>query len=65
MPLTLAVACREFLDHCRVGKSLAANTLRALPAQINRYDSITKEAVDPYLSARSAYSQSRAEAIKK
>ncbi len=43
----------------------SANTLRALPAQINRYDSITKEAVDPYLSARSAYSQSRAEAIKK
>ena len=43
----------------------SSNTLRAMPAQINRYDSITKEAVDPYLSARSAYSQSRAEAIKK
>ena len=42
-----------------------ANTLRAMPGQINTYDSITKDAVDPYLSARSAYSQSRAEAIKK
>jgi len=42
-----------------------ANTLRATPAQMNTYDTVTKDAVDPYLSARSSYSQSRAEAIKK
>lgn len=42
-----------------------SNTLRSTPGQIDRYDTITKDAVDPYLSARSAYSQNRAEAIKK
>ena len=42
-----------------------SNTLRATPAQMDRYDTITKDAVDPYLSARSAYSQNRAEAVKK
>ncbi len=43
----------------------SANTLRSTPAQMDKYDTITKEAVDPYLSARSAYSQNRAEAVKK
>ena len=42
-----------------------ANTLRATPSQMDKYDTITKEAVDPYLSARSAYSQNRAEAVRK
>ena len=39
MPLTLAVACREFLDHCRVGKSLAANTLRAYQFDLEDFTS--------------------------
>lgn len=42
-----------------------SNTLRSIPTQIDKYDTITKDAVDPYLSARSAYSQNRAEAAKK
>jgi phospholipid-binding lipoprotein MlaA len=42
-----------------------ANTLRSTPGQMDKYDTITKDAVDPYLSARSAYSQNRAEAVKK
>ena len=42
-----------------------ANTLRSTPAQMDKYDTITKDAVDPYLSARSAYTQNRAEAAKK
>ncbi|MCF7789698.1 MAG: VacJ family lipoprotein [Prosthecobacter sp.] len=42
-----------------------SNTLRSTPAQMENYDSITKDAVDPYISARSAYSQNRAEAEKK
>lgn len=41
-----------------------ANTLRSLPAQLDKYDTTTKDAVDPYLSARSAYSQNRSEAVK-
>lgn len=41
-----------------------SNTLRSTPDQMDRYDTITKDAVDPYLSARSAYSQNRAEAVK-
>lgn len=43
----------------------SANTLRTIPTQIDKYDTITKDAVDPYLAARSAYSQSRDEAAKK
>ncbi len=43
----------------------AANTLRSLPAQLDIYDTATKDAVDPYLSARSTYLQNRAEAAKK
>lgn len=42
-----------------------ANTLRSTPAQMDKYDTITKDAVDPYLAMRSAYSQNRAEAVKK
>lgn len=42
-----------------------ANTLRSTPTQMERYDTITKDAVDPYISQRSAYSQNRAEAVKK
>ncbi|OYW75601.1 MAG: hypothetical protein B7Z37_12585 [Verrucomicrobia bacterium 12-59-8] len=42
-----------------------SNTLRSTPTQLDKYDTITKDAVDPYLSARSAYSQNRAEVIKK
>ena len=43
----------------------AANTLRSLPRQLDLYDTATKDAVDPYLSARSTYIQNRAEAAKK
>jgi phospholipid-binding lipoprotein MlaA len=42
-----------------------ANTLRSMPGQMDVYDTTTKDAVDPYLSARSAYSQNRADAVKK
>lgn len=42
-----------------------SNTLRSTPGQLDRYDTVTKDAVDPYLSARSSYSQNRAESIKK
>ncbi len=41
------------------------NTLRALPPQLSLYDAATKDAVDPYISVRSAYVQNRAEAAKK
>lgn len=43
----------------------AANTLRSMPDQLETYDTATKDAVDPYLSARSTYVQNRAEAAKK
>lgn len=43
----------------------SANTLRAMPAQLDKYDAITKDAVDSYISARSSYAQNRAEAVKK
>lgn len=42
-----------------------ANTLRSLPDQLDKYETTTKDAVDPYLATRSAYSQNRAEALKK
>jgi phospholipid-binding lipoprotein MlaA len=41
-----------------------ANTLRSLPEQLDIYDAATKEAVDPYISARSAFIQNRAEATR-
>lgn len=40
----------------------SSNTLRSLPEQLEKYDAATKDAVDPYLSARSAFIQNRAEA---
>ena len=43
----------------------SANTLRALPTQLGLYDDAKKDAIDPYISLRSAYVQFRAEAIKK
>ena len=43
----------------------AANTLRLLPSQLAAYDAASKDAVDSYLSVRSAYIQNRAEAQKK
>ena len=43
----------------------AANTLRSLPQQLELYDAATKDAVDPYISARSAFIQNRAEATRK
>ena len=42
-----------------------ANTLRLLPSQLAAYDAASKDAVDSYLSVRSAYIQNRAEAAKK
>lgn len=43
----------------------SANTLRSLPAQLETYDATTRDAVDPYISVRSAYIQARSEAAKK
>jgi phospholipid-binding lipoprotein MlaA len=43
----------------------ASNTLRSLPGQLATYDDATKDAIDAYLSARSAYVQHRAEATRK
>jgi phospholipid-binding lipoprotein MlaA len=42
-----------------------ANTLRSMPDQFEKYDAATKDAVDPYLSARAAFIQQRDEAAKK
>ncbi len=42
----------------------AINTLRSLPGQLSDYDDATKDAIDPYLSARSTYIQNRAEAVR-
>lgn len=42
-----------------------ANTLRNMPAHFAAYDAATKDAVDPYLSMRSAYVQNRAEAARR
>ncbi len=42
-----------------------AHTIRALPDQISQYDAATQDALDPYISVRSAYIQNRAEAARK
>ncbi len=42
----------------------SANTIRSLPAQLETYDAATRDAVDPYISVRSAYIQARSEAAK-
>jgi len=39
----------------------SVNTLRSLPVQMDIYDAATKDAIDPYLAARSAYVQFREE----
>lgn len=43
----------------------ASNTLRSLPDQLDKYDAATRDTVDPYLAARSAFVQNRADAAKK
>ena len=43
----------------------SANTLRALPDQLAKYDATVENSVDPYLSARSTYVQNRDAAAKK
>lgn len=43
----------------------STNGLRALPHQINTYDSVTKNALDRYLAARSSYIQYRNEVALK
>jgi len=43
----------------------STNTLRALPDQLGKYDSATKNALDRYLAARSSYIQYRHEAALK
>jgi len=43
----------------------AANTMRSLPSQLAQYDAAVENAVDPYLSTRTAYIQYRAEVAKK
>ena len=42
-----------------------ANTLRAMPAQLGLYDDAKRDAIDPYISIRNAYTQFRDEAVKK
>lgn len=42
----------------------ASNTLRSMPDQLSKYDAATKDAVDPYVSARSMYIQNRDAAVK-
>ncbi|MEX1119563.1 MAG: VacJ family lipoprotein [Terrimicrobiaceae bacterium] len=39
----------------------SVNTLRSLPVQMDIYDAATKDAIDPYVAARSAYVQFREE----
>ncbi len=39
----------------------SVNTLRSLPVQMDIYDAATKDAIDPYIAARSAYIQYREE----
>jgi phospholipid-binding lipoprotein MlaA len=41
------------------------NTLRALPPQLEAYDSAKRDAIDPYISIRSAYVQFREEMVRK
>lgn len=43
----------------------STNTLRALPDELGKYDSATKNALDRYLAARSSYIQSRHEVALK
>jgi ABC-type transporter lipoprotein component MlaA len=38
------------------------NTLRAMPEQLGTYDSVTENALDRYLAARSAFIQYRKQA---
>jgi phospholipid-binding lipoprotein MlaA len=52
-------------EHDWVTVPPSANTLRSMPAQLETYDTATKDAVDPYLSVRSTYMQNRAEAARK
>ena len=42
----------------------AVNTLRQLPDQLQKYDDARADAVDPYLSVRSAYYQNRKAAVE-
>jgi phospholipid-binding lipoprotein MlaA len=43
----------------------STNTLRSLPHQIRVYDAATKDTVDPYVAARTAYIQYRDEVARK
>lgn len=43
----------------------SGNTLRALPTQLDLYDQAKRDAIDAYISIRSAYVQNRAAAVKK
>lgn len=52
-------------DHDWTMAVQGGNTLRNLPSQLSIYDAATQDAVDPYLSVRSAYIQNRAEAARK
>ncbi len=41
------------------------NTVRALPVSLDLYDSANRDAIDPYISIRSAYGQFREQAVQK
>ena len=53
--------CFIYGDYAWIIAIPSSNTVRALPSQMDLYDSITKSSLDRYLAARSAYIQFRAE----
>lgn len=52
-------------DHDWLYAVQGANTVRLMPPNMSAYDAATQDAVDPYISVRSAYIQNRAEAARK
>lgn len=52
-------------DHDWLYAVQGANTVRLMPPNMSAYDAATQDAVDPYISVRSAYIQNRAEAVRK
>ena len=39
--------------------------LSSLPSELELYDDATRDAIDPYIAARSAYTQNRDEAVRR
>ncbi|MGH8047609.1 MAG: MlaA family lipoprotein [Chthoniobacterales bacterium] len=57
--------CFVYGDYDWIVAIPAVNTTRSLPAQMDLYDSITKDSLDRYLAVRSAYIQYRKQAAAK